>query len=109
MEDYQSQAFELVKAQAGVREMNEEEMKSMLLSLTNSLKEISEGGWGSLWLPNHLPEKEEKRCRKWNCGKEEKNNFFFVKKIPNKKEAAKTASFFCIRKKRKIRKMHNKL
>lgn len=43
MEDYQSQAFELVKAQAGVREMNEEEMKSMLLSLTNSLKDISEG------------------------------------------------------------------
>ncbi|NLY41800.1 MAG: MucR family transcriptional regulator [Desulfovibrionales bacterium] len=43
MEDYLKQALEIVKAQAGVRTMNEDEITSMLRSLANSIRSVSEG------------------------------------------------------------------
>ncbi|GAB1409361.1 MucR family transcriptional regulator [Desulfovibrionales bacterium] len=43
MEDYLKQALEIVKAQAGVRTMNEEELSSMLRSLANSIRSVAEG------------------------------------------------------------------
>ena len=43
MEEYIKQALEIVKAQASVRNMTEEEITSMVKSLANQLKEIIEG------------------------------------------------------------------
>ncbi len=43
MEEYIRQALEIVKAQASVRNMTEEEITSMVKSLANQLKELMEG------------------------------------------------------------------
>ncbi len=42
MEDHVKQALEIVKAQAGVRNMTEEEINSMVKSIAQSLKEVTE-------------------------------------------------------------------
>lgn len=42
MDEYVSQALEIVKAQAGVRAMTEEEITSMVMKLANNLKNVSE-------------------------------------------------------------------
>ena len=44
MEEYVKEALEIVKAQASVRNMTEEEIASMVKSLSESIKSISEGG-----------------------------------------------------------------
>ncbi|QGY41394.1 transcriptional regulator [Pseudodesulfovibrio cashew] len=44
MEDYLKEALEIVKAQAGVRTMTEEEITSMVQALSEGIKTISEGG-----------------------------------------------------------------
>ena len=41
MEDYLKQAIEIVKAQAAVRTMTEEEITSMMRSLAQSIKSVS--------------------------------------------------------------------
>jgi predicted transcriptional regulator len=43
MEDYVKQALEIVKAQASVRNMTEEELTSMVRSLTEGIKNVAEG------------------------------------------------------------------
>ncbi len=43
MEDYLKQALEIVKAQASVRNMTEEEITSMVQSLTDGIKKVAEG------------------------------------------------------------------
>ncbi len=43
MEEHVRQAFEIVKAQASVRKMTEEEIISMVTSLVSSLKGLAEG------------------------------------------------------------------
>ncbi len=43
MEDYVKQALEIVKAQASVRNMTEEELTSMVRSLTAGIKNVAEG------------------------------------------------------------------
>ena len=43
MEDYLKQAIEIVKAQASVRNMNEEEITSMIKSLAGSIRGVVEG------------------------------------------------------------------
>jgi len=43
MEDYLKQAIEIVKAQASVRNMNEDEITSMIKALTGSIREVAEG------------------------------------------------------------------
>lgn len=43
MAEYLQQAIEIVKAQASIRVMNEDEIQNMLTSVANSLKNISEG------------------------------------------------------------------
>ena len=43
MEDYLKQAIEIVKAQASVRNMNEEEITSMIKSLAGSIRGVAEG------------------------------------------------------------------
>lgn len=43
MEDYLKQALEIVKAQASVRTMTEEEITSMLRSLTSGIQAMTEG------------------------------------------------------------------
>ena len=43
MEDYLKQAIEIVKAQASVRNMNEEEITSMIKSLARSIRGVAEG------------------------------------------------------------------
>lgn len=43
MEDYLKEALEIVKAQASVRTMTEEEITSMVVKLTASIKAITEG------------------------------------------------------------------
>ncbi|ACV68199.1 MucR family transcriptional regulator [Desulfohalobium retbaense] len=43
MEDYMKQALEIVKAQAGVRNMSEEEITSMVQALSQKLKNLEEG------------------------------------------------------------------
>jgi len=43
MEEYIKQALEIVKAQASVRNMTEEEITSMVKSLANQLRELMEG------------------------------------------------------------------
>jgi len=43
MEDYLKQAIEIVKAQASVRNMNEEEITSMIKSLAVSIRGVAEG------------------------------------------------------------------
>ncbi len=50
MEDYLKEALEIVKAQASVRTMNEEEMTSMVRKLSAGIQAIAE---------NTLPAKEE--------------------------------------------------
>ncbi len=42
MEDYLKQALEIVKAQASVRNMNEEEITSMIQALTGSIRGIAD-------------------------------------------------------------------
>ena len=42
MDNHLKEALEIVKAQAGVRTMNEEEITSMLLKLTSSIRAINE-------------------------------------------------------------------
>jgi len=44
MEDYLKQALEIVKAQASVRTMTEEEITSMLRALTTGIQAMAEGG-----------------------------------------------------------------
>jgi len=44
MEDHLKEALEIVKAQAGVRTMTEEEITSMVQTLAASIKTIAEGG-----------------------------------------------------------------
>ena len=44
MEDYLKQAIEIVKAQASVRNMNEEEITSMIKALAGSIRGVDEGG-----------------------------------------------------------------
>jgi len=43
MEDYLKQAIEIVKAQAAVRNMNEEEITAMIRSLAESIRNVAEG------------------------------------------------------------------
>jgi len=43
MEDYLKQAIEIVKAQASVRNMNEEEITSMIRSLAQNIRGVAEG------------------------------------------------------------------
>lgn len=43
MEEYVKQALEIVKAQASVRNMTEEELSSMVRSLTMEIKNVAEG------------------------------------------------------------------
>jgi predicted transcriptional regulator len=43
MEDYLKQAIEIVKAQASVRNMNEEEITSMIRALTQNIRGVAEG------------------------------------------------------------------
>ena len=43
MEDYLKQAVDIVKAQASVRNMNEEEITSMIKTLAGSIRGITEG------------------------------------------------------------------
>ena len=43
MEDYLKQAIEIVKAQASVRKMNEEEITSMIKALAGSIRGVAEG------------------------------------------------------------------
>ena len=43
MEEYVKQALEIVKAQASVRNMTEEELTSMIRSLTEGIKNVAEG------------------------------------------------------------------
>ncbi|SFM14082.1 Predicted transcriptional regulator [Desulfomicrobium norvegicum] len=43
MEDYLKQAIEIVKAQASVRNMNEDEITSMIKALAGSIRGITEG------------------------------------------------------------------
>ena len=43
MEEYVKQALEIVKAQASVRNMTEEELTSMVRSLTEGIKNVAEG------------------------------------------------------------------
>ncbi|NCD25737.1 MAG: transcriptional regulator [Deltaproteobacteria bacterium] len=43
MEDYMKQALEIVKAQASVRTMTEEEITSMLRALTSGIQAMTEG------------------------------------------------------------------
>jgi len=43
MEDYLKQAIEIVKAQASVRNMTEEEITSMIRSLAQNIRGVSEG------------------------------------------------------------------
>lgn len=43
MEDYLKQAIEIVKAQAAVRNMNEEEITSMIRSLAESIRGVADG------------------------------------------------------------------
>ncbi len=47
MDEYVKQALEIVKAQAGIRAMTEEEMMSMVQRVASSLKGISETGAGA--------------------------------------------------------------
>jgi predicted transcriptional regulator len=47
MEEYVKEALEIVKAQASVRNMTEDEITSMVNSLANQLKQIAEGDEGS--------------------------------------------------------------
>jgi len=44
MEDHLKEALEIVKAQAGVRTMTEEEITSMVLKLAEGIKNVVEGG-----------------------------------------------------------------
>ena len=46
MEDYLKQALEIVKAQASVRNMTEEEITSMVKSLAEGIKKVAEGSTG---------------------------------------------------------------
>lgn len=43
MEDYLKQAIEIVKAQAAVRNMNEEEITSMIRTLADSIRGVADG------------------------------------------------------------------
>jgi predicted transcriptional regulator len=43
MEDYLKQAIEIVKAQASVRNMNEDEITSMISALAQSIRNVAEG------------------------------------------------------------------
>ena len=43
MEDYLKQAVEIVKAQASVRNMNEEEITSMIKALAGSIRGVADG------------------------------------------------------------------
>ena len=43
MEDYLKQAIEIVKTQASVRNMNEDEITSMIRALTQSIRGVAEG------------------------------------------------------------------
>ena len=43
MEDYLKQAIEIVKAQASVRNMSEEEITSMIKTLAGSIRGVAEG------------------------------------------------------------------
>ena len=43
MEDYLKQAIEIVKAQASVRNMNEDEITSMIRSLAQNIRGVAEG------------------------------------------------------------------
>lgn len=52
MEDYVKQALEIVKAQASVRNMTEEELTSMIRSLTEGIKNVADG---TLPEPNKVP------------------------------------------------------
>lgn len=47
MEDYVKEALEIVKAQASVRNMTEEEITSMVQKLTVGIKRIAEDGTGA--------------------------------------------------------------
>ena len=44
MEDYLKQAIEIVKAQASVRNMNEDEITSMIKALAGSIRGVDDGG-----------------------------------------------------------------
>ncbi|GFM38503.1 MucR family transcriptional regulator [Desulfovibrio psychrotolerans] len=44
MDDYLKQALEIIKAQASVRTMGEEEISSMMRGLATAIRQIAEGG-----------------------------------------------------------------
>lgn len=74
MEDYLREALEIVKAQASVRTMTEEEIASMVRKLSGDIKDVAEGG-----IPGEDEKQEpavdpkkairEKSCICLECGK----------------------------------------
>jgi predicted transcriptional regulator len=71
MEEYLQEALEIVKVQAGVRNMTEEEIASMVTSLTQGIKKISEDLEEGAQEPAMEPKKaiKEKSITCLNCGK----------------------------------------
>lgn len=63
MDDYLKEALEIVKAQASVRTMTEEEIVSMVRKLTRGIQEISAGGVVQV-------EEEEASCDPSKCVRE---------------------------------------
>lgn len=63
MDDYLKEALEIVKAQASVRTMTEEEIVSMVRKLTRGIQEISTGGVVQV-------EEEEASCDPTKCVRE---------------------------------------
>lgn len=63
MDDYLKEALEIVKAQASVRTMTEEEIVSMVRKLTRGIQEISTGGVVQV-------EEEETSCDPTKCVRE---------------------------------------
>jgi predicted transcriptional regulator len=51
MEEYLKEALDIVKAQANVRNMTEEEITSMVQKLSRSIQSIAEGGDGAIESP----------------------------------------------------------
>lgn len=63
MEDHIKQAIDLVKAQAGVREMSGEEMSDMILRLTNGLRDLYQGAESGNGFTQQPPVPPEKAIR----------------------------------------------
>lgn len=64
MDDFLKEALEIVKAQAGVREMTHEEVVSMVEKLSKGIRGISEGNAGgeAATSPQHAPPVDPKKA-----------------------------------------------